>query len=1142
MRGEPATKILQDKLSKHRPTLLLLGQSYLGKSPVRNAFVNGVSEHFQIDFQSKVYALDQLAEKLDKSDLSAELRYLHRRSESVPITQELHEISEFAWSNVFTSAIDEVWIRAFKKPWRSLRSVFTEKTWPLEARDPNQLCSSFLFGCVDKEDEDCRIPTGPFVLDERRHTAVALLRRLPEIATPIGILLIEGYDPANDWLRSQDLYPVLNSMAPGQVFLFSADESVQGDRYLSRLASDGKILFVDSALSGFLRNATEAGVINFGDPAVKLPTGRQITIESVPHAIPRGYWQNLSGIASILDDNLVMPPTTLTGDLQYMDYRNFLADPVRPNDWSGFGRGYVFQRDFEHQLRAECEKRLKQKRLQLNPLLLHGESGTGKTIAMANIAYHVASQCLYPVLFIDRAISNPDWKPLDRFLNWAEDSGASACLLMWDGMRTDDQYQSLQRRLADRGRKVLLVGSTYHSSKPTAHHVEAPRELNAHEKVQFMVYLKRFVPDLEKGIETAKIRIDPAFLVALYRILPSTRPRLAKGITGEMEYAGKDILERIKATENREAEFNSLAVAFESIPFFQQGATIVEPMGNGVDNGVESSVRDLIALVMVPGKYGFKVPIELLLSALGKDINSATLSALKTEVLVWSEQSGGDILVGPRHPLEAKMYIDTYFGNAPEAEAELIRRLILGLRRGGNSDGHVNFIVDLLKDIGPNSTIQRNRNYFINNVMRLAEALTILRTERSFLSPRLMLQEGNFRRESVRINEEAFSPEQRLEILKSAEEVLMSAKAHSNCPDALKSSVNAELAACYGAMIHTIVKHKVSSPEVIALFDHARLALREATRRNWANAHALVTLGWISRSILGSSAFTEVQRAEIQAELLSQFDDAVPSNYDSIQLDYYLKEKIRVMEALGQSDLAQLAFEELRRSGSKAGYFLRARSMFGDFPEQPATEDDLAGMRSAEDYLQTNWNEIKNDERCLGLYLNVWWFVRTREARFARERQVLPFTKAEWTRLEMVSTCLKTLKDPDPPAWLRVIVALSRFHCGNVSDSIREFREISNDPNVLVGGKRLIKYFIASENGQPFLYDGTARQHTEESRIGEIWVNQLHYGVPVIPRDFDRQKLEKNESINNFCIAFSFTGPIAQPAHLLRTNKPAYGR
>ena len=91
-----------------------------------------------------------------------------------------------------------------------------------------------------------------------------------------------------------------------------------------------------------------------------------------------------------------MPPTPLTGDLKYMDYRNFLADPVRPNDWSGFGRRYVFQRDFERDLQAECEKRLKSKRLQLNPLLLHGESGTGKTIAMANIAYHIASDCLYP--------------------------------------------------------------------------------------------------------------------------------------------------------------------------------------------------------------------------------------------------------------------------------------------------------------------------------------------------------------------------------------------------------------------------------------------------------------------------------------------------------------------------------------------------------------------------------------------------------------------------------------------------------------------------------------------------------------------------------------------------------------------------
>lgn len=1142
METDAAIDLLQEKLRKHRPTVLLLGQSYLGKPAAQNAFLKCVAEHFQIDLEAKDYGLDQLTSKLNKSDLSAELRFLHRKSESIPISESLHDISEFAWSNVFTSAIDEVWTRAFRKPWRSLRSVFTENTWPLEARDPNQLCSSILFGCVDKEDEDCRIPIDPFALDERRQIAVALLRRLPEITTPIGVVLIEGYDPTSDWMKPGDLYPVLNSLGPEQVFVFSADESARKDRYLSKLESDGKLLFVDSPVSTFLRNATEAGVIHFGDPVSKLPTGRQITIDGVPQAIPKECWRNLSGIATILDDNLVMPPTPLAGDIEYMNFRNFLADPVRPNDWSGFGRGYVFQRDFEGQLQAECERRLKQNRLQLNPLILHGESGTGKTIAMANIAYRIASECLHPVLFIDRAISNPDWKPIDRFLNWAEDCGASSCLLMWDGMRSDEQYMSLQRKLADRGRKVLVVGSTYYSNKPTGHFVEAPRELNIHEKEAFKCYLSRFVPDLEKGLEKANVRIDPAFLVALYRILPSARPKIAKGITGEMEYAGKDIVERIKAAETSETEFNSLAVAFESIPFFQRESSPSASSEADEDTGVESAVRELIALVMVPGKYGFKVPIELLLSALARDINSATIAALKTEVLVWSEQSGGDILVGPRHPLEAKMYIDTYYGVAPETEAEFIKRLILGLRRGGNSEGHVDFIVDLLKIVGPNSNIDRNRSYFKNCIMRLAEALTELRIEKSFLNPRLMLQEGNFLRESVRFNETTSSPEDRVRILKKAEDVLVLAKEHTNCPDALKSSINAELAACYGTMIHTLVDNEGDSSEVTGFYEHAREALREATRRNWANAHALVTLGWISRSVLESGTFTEVERGEIQAELLYQFDDAVPSTYDSIQLEYFLKEKMRVMETLGQARLAQTTFEELIQSGSKAGYFLKARSMFGDFPEKHLTDEDLAGMRKAEAYLQTNWKEIENDERCLGLYLNLWWFVRAREPRFAREKQVLPFKDKEWARLEMVSSRLKSLKEPDPPAWLRVVVALSKFHCDNVQDSVREFREISNDPNVQVGGRRLIKYFIASRDGQPCVYDGVVRHRIEEARMGEIWVNQLRQAIPIIPRDFDRSKLDRNESVSDFHVAFSFTGPIAQPAYFLRGKLPAHGR
>src|SRR5262249_53199483 len=153
---------------------------------------------------------------------------------------------------------------------------------------------------------------------------------------------------------------------------------------------------------------------------------------------------------------------------------------------------------------------------------------------------------------------------------------------------------------------------------------------------------------------------------------------------------------------------------------------------------------ELFALVMVPGKYGFEVPIELVFGAMGKSLNSSMLSALQTNILTWSEKPNGEILVGPRHPLEAKMYVDHFFGGAVEAEVLFIQKLLRGLKRTRIGDPHIDFAVELLRLIGPNSPVSRYRLRFARFILDFARALTALRQEKSVVSARLMLQEGSF--------------------------------------------------------------------------------------------------------------------------------------------------------------------------------------------------------------------------------------------------------------------------------------------------------------------------------------------------------------------------------------------------------------
>ena len=67
--------------------------------------------------------------------------------------------------------------------------------------------------------------------------------------------------------------------------------------------------------------------------------------------------------------------------------------------------------------------------------MLHGATGTGKTAALASLAYRLALHRTYPVIFVDRRTERFDRSAVDRFSQWAEDFGAAATVVIWDGMR-----------------------------------------------------------------------------------------------------------------------------------------------------------------------------------------------------------------------------------------------------------------------------------------------------------------------------------------------------------------------------------------------------------------------------------------------------------------------------------------------------------------------------------------------------------------------------------------------------------------------------------------------------------------------------------------------------------------------------------
>ena len=61
--------------------------------------------------------------------------------------------------------------------------------------------------------------------------------------------------------------------------------------------------------------------------------------------------------------------------------------------------------------------------MQNDPIILHGQTGTGKTVALGSIAYRVRDEGKYPVLFIERKSQRLSNNDLEAFCKWAEDLG-----------------------------------------------------------------------------------------------------------------------------------------------------------------------------------------------------------------------------------------------------------------------------------------------------------------------------------------------------------------------------------------------------------------------------------------------------------------------------------------------------------------------------------------------------------------------------------------------------------------------------------------------------------------------------------------------------------------------------------------------
>jgi len=1045
----------------------------------------------------------------------------------LPVPQPLEIIAGYAWSGVFTSAFDDIIDRAFRSEWREIQIISDDTYRPSEPRNRSRLHIWHLFGALTATERSGLPPLRQEEFWQRQGMATMLANRLPELVTPLGVLALEGYSSQHDWFSPQELFPVVNALMLGQAHLFSATGEVEKDQRLRYLIDNGKLVLHKESLAQCLLHFAEEGRVKLGEQPEDIEFAHQVRIRNKRQSIPARLWNEISSTAHVLVESTFLPLPPQSKDKRYADFRHFLFESSYCPPWEGYARDFAFKRDFELPFRRKIYARLRSAESRRTIILLHGQTGTGKTVALGRLAYEIQKEGNYPVLFIDRTMRRVKREAIDRYCEWAEDKGAFVTLIIWDGMQQPVDYYEMLNYLQSRGRKVLLVGSCYRLQQENyeeleskeADLVEAPIALTKDEIGRFSEFIGTFDPLLNDFIKKRVPNIPETFLVFLYRLLPPSRTAIRSGIEQELSFAESYITSQtlnktIKANVNtllgqllQQAGFVSTKPMLTEEPYELVGESVTE-------------LKELIGLVMVPGQFNLPCPYELLIRSMKKDFSDDFVDILRTvDIFHWTENSTGDFLIGPRSSLEAELIVKQRIGGAP-FEVEYATKLLSAVQIDSLFERQeLQFAMDLIQSMGPNG---RNPQYYQSCFAKIAECLEEIRTQGGVAHPRLMLQESMLYREAAKLSDEQENKDRMLKksekVSRSALDILEEGPQHRH----LRSRILVDLASTYGQMSNQI-------SDLGARLKYASMAHEQCMLAHLIdpqNFYPIDVIAWTARDLLQDPAVSAEERRQLGESVYHAFNLADAEAYTGRSLERLNSRKVELFGLLRQIELSDQAFDELLQHGSASGIYIRAsRMVYFIFQEAKFTAEQRSQCEQTYRYLLEFKDRIENDSKCLFLLLKVWWIWKSGMQLFSVLRTALPFTESDWFDCRHLAAQLLACSDFSMNLKIKYLEALACFHLRDFSNGFRLFNELESESQYY--GRRVTAFHLWSDsNGQPLLFNGTVTWVNDKGR-GEIQVNEIQRRIPFLVHDTGRSEVRQGDSINNFRIAFSMRGPLA---------------
>ena len=1148
-------EILTDALREKRPLVLFAGQ---GLDSAHDAILGALLDRFGCTDRNSGWCA------VLKQDMSAvDMEWLSERFDrSVPSDSAI-PIFDVAWSAVFTSSIDPRFARRFETRGRQPESVLSRDTYARVPRSRSRPPIHYLLGKSNETAEEARAPRKQSDLQRRLSGhATELLNRIAETATVRGLVVIAGYDSSKDWMPIDSLLAPLSGQFSPKVLWFGSSgkpDSIFADEMIEQ----GALIETTTTLASAISQLELRGVLDVSGSATPDEPGMvSITGETALDITP-ALRLRVEASAAIVDDGWTEEPEPL-GESELDDaFRRFHSTLGNFRLLvEGVSRGFAVEREFEQTLWNTVNSKLK--RLGQpdsdDVVVLHGQSGTGKSIALARLARKIRCGLRLPVVIATNRI--PSHADIEAFCLESERLGAMATVLICDASQAPQRYDDLASALRSLGRRLLIIGTCYrmepHTSGKLDRLVEAPSRVSPDELSAFKELLSKFGHDV---LPSYNPPTTDSIFAMLYRRLPSSRERLAAGVSSEARATEGLVRERARQVPRPSTVLPPIAEQLIELGIASRTSQVFEEDEKLAALGLDQAGR-LIDYVMVAGRLNCPVPVNIVFRALGQidGLHQDQIIYLLADLDLfrWDEDGeGSDFLISPRIQLEAELICRRRL--SPDQEIERLIDLIGSVRFGVDKRAEHTFLLDLLFMIDRNGP---RKEAYRSGYLRFADALKQLREHNRVSDPDLVLRECVFRRRAVFRSQSDYdanrNDEEQFAILDEARDTVE--KTLRQIEDEkipvsrkTKQSLVAERSAIYG---YLAVQRAQSDAGEDFWSDY--LAARTASEKAIGlgrNSHPIDIALWTASDVLElkKGELSDVQCAEMLADLYATIDvadDVFRVNEQSartpntlhkdsdpdeglVALDQkarYLERRSRVASVIGDAKLSDETLAELESVAPAAATFLiakrRAEHVYMSKP--PFDEKTRKSAAKAADYISSRANAgIELDDRCQRLLLRLRWAQATGERLMFNQRGRTPADSGQIFDLREIVSALNEQAGTDARNRERFLEAVLCWLLKDTNHAIEIWRYLSHDTEY-EDRSRVVRWLVATdENGSPRQFRGRVEARGEN----DWWVRVEGIDKPIrVPtREFSNDDLAHGRELRNFGIAFNYIGPIADP-------------